>query len=198
MNLQREISSYYCTKCRRTTKQTRVVPDDQWICRVCGCILHPPGEQARKCLAPSTVDKGREIQIMLGKEPAEVVKGRLLETHCAKTDATAGNRTIGADEILGGLSLRDPAGSGRTDTTDTAANIKTALGQAGAELKVGSVLIFAVCNNADAAETITIAGGTGVTAKGQAAHMQIAQNTSGSFALVCTNASTPTFDLYRI
>jgi len=52
MSVRRENRVGYCTGCKQTTNHTRVVvnrvPDDQWICRVCGCILHPPGEKARK------------------------------------------------------------------------------------------------------------------------------------------------------
>lgn len=134
----------------------------------------------------------------LGNEPGTVFKGRILENKAAKATTTAGTRTIGADEILGGISLRDPNGAGRTDTLDTAANIKTALGDAGADLRVGTTLEFTIVNNADANETITIAVGTGITAKGTATQLDVAQNVAGTFLLICTNPSTPTFDLYRI
>lgn len=134
----------------------------------------------------------------LGNEPGAVFKGRVLENKASRTTTTAGARTVGADEILGGISLRDPNGAARIDTLDTAANIKSALGDAGADLRVGTTMEFTIVNNADAAETITMAVGTGITARGTATHLDVAQNVAATFLLICTNPNTPTFDLYRI
>lgn len=51
MNIRRENRLGYCTGCKQSTNQTRVVvdrvADDKWICRVCGCILQSPGDKAR-------------------------------------------------------------------------------------------------------------------------------------------------------
>jgi len=94
------------------------------------------------------------------------------------TDATAGARTYTAAELIGGLILRDPAGAGRSDVTPAAAAIVS--GIAGAV--IGSSFEFTVRNTADAAETITITAGTGVTLLGT---MTIAQNNSKRFLAVC-------------
>lgn len=100
----------------------------------------------------------------------------------ATTDTTAGNETISAAEMLGGLFLRDPNGGDRTDTTDTAANIVGAMDNP----QVGDSFELFIRNDADAAETITVAGGTGVTTSGT---MTIAQNNGKRFLIVLTNVT---------
>lgn len=109
------------------------------------------------------------------------------------TDATAGARTYTAAEILGGLILRDPAGGARSDVTPTAALIVAALKNP----VVGSSFEFTIRNTADAAETITLTGGTGVTISGTAT---IAQNNSKRFQAVCTNvtASSEAVTVYSL
>lgn len=77
----------------------------------------------------------------------------------AATITTAGAGTYTAANLLGGLILRDPAGAGRTDTTHTAAQIVAALPGAA----VDDTFELMIVNTADAAEAITLAGGTGVT-----------------------------------
>lgn len=75
--------------------------------------------------------------------------------------ATAGAGTLTAAIIAGGIILRDPAGANRSDTTDTAENLV-----ANATLGLDQdykTFQFIVINTADAAETITLLGGTGVT-----------------------------------
>lgn len=87
-------------------------------------------------------------------------KGNALISKLTKTNiTTAGAATWTAAQMLGGLITRDPAGAARTDTTDTAANIVGAVPGA----KVGDVIMLVVVNTADAAEVLTIAGGSGVT-----------------------------------
>jgi hypothetical protein len=98
------------------------------------------------------------------------------------TDATAGAKTYTAAELVGGLILRDPAGAGRSDVTPTAAAIVAEI--AGAI--VGSCFEFTIRNTADAAETITLTAGSGVTLSGT---MTIAQNNSKRFMAVCTNVT---------
>ncbi|MET0263236.1 MAG: hypothetical protein ABW223_10090, partial [Rariglobus sp.] len=73
--------------------------------------------------------------------------------------ATAGAGTYTGALLAGGVILRDPAGASRTDTTATAAQIIASLGLS-QNYQEKSVLVV---NTADAAETITLAGGTGVT-----------------------------------
>ena len=101
-------------------------------------------------------------------------------TTTVTTDATAGDLTLTAAMLLGGLILRDPNGGARTDTTDTAALIVAAFPNA----IVGSSFSVTVRNTADAAETITVAGGAGVTTSGT---MTIAQNNSKDFLLLYRN-----------
>ena len=80
--------------------------------------------------------------------------------------------------------LRDPNGGARSDPTDTAANIIAAITQAG----VGNTFEFTIRNTADAAETITVTAGTGVTLSGT---MTIAQNNSKRFLCVVTIYASP-------
>jgi hypothetical protein len=98
------------------------------------------------------------------------------------TDSTAGANTWSAAELVGGMMLRDPNGDNRSDVTPTAAAIVGAI--AGAI--VGSSFEFTIRNTADAAETITVTAGAGVTLSGT---MTIAQNNSKRFLAVCTNVT---------
>lgn len=75
--------------------------------------------------------------------------------------ATAGAGTLTAALIAGGIILRDPAGAARDDTTDTAENI-IANATIGLDQNY-KTFQFYVINTADAAEAITLIGGTGVT-----------------------------------
>ena len=99
------------------------------------------------------------------------------------TKSTAGAVTYTAAELVGGLILRDPAGSDRLDVTPTAAQIVSAVTGAIAT----SSFEFVIRNTADAEETITLTAGTGVTLSGT---MTIAQNNSKRFRAVITNAGS--------
>lgn len=101
------------------------------------------------------------------------------------TLATAGVETYTAAQLLGGLILRDPNGAGRNDVTPTAAQIVAAI--AGAA--VGHSFEFTIRNTADAAETITVTAGAGVTLSGT---MTIAQNNTKRFLAVLTNVGSTT------
>ncbi len=103
----------------------------------------------------------------------------------AATLNTAGNLTLTAAQLLGGLILRDPAGGARTDTTPTAALLIAAITQA----KTGNSFEFTIRNTAGAAETITVAAGSDVTLSGT---MTIAQNNSKRFLAVVTSGTTVT------
>jgi hypothetical protein len=109
------------------------------------------------------------------------------------TEATAGNATYTTAQLLGGLILRDPAGGARTDTTPTAAQLVAAISNP----IVGTSFEFTIRNTADAAETITVAGGTGVTTSGT---MTIAQNNSKRFLARLDNvtASSEAVTLYSL
>jgi len=99
------------------------------------------------------------------------------------TIATAGVSTYSASEVIGGLILRDPAGSNRSDVTPTAAQLVAAIPCA----EVGDVIEFDIRNTADAAETITVTAGTDVTLSGT---MTIAQSNTRKFKLLVTNATS--------
>lgn len=75
------------------------------------------------------------------------------------TDATAGNVTYTIAELLGGLILRDPNGSARSDVTPTAADIVA--GVAGATNE--DTFRCKIVNTANGAETVTLTAGTDVT-----------------------------------
>lgn len=109
------------------------------------------------------------------------VDGYSIEKTVVTTEATAGAVTYTAAEFLGGLILRDPAGAGRSDVTPTAALLYAELGSP-ANI-VGASFEFTIRNTADAAETITLTAGTGVTLSGT---MTIAQNNSKRFRAVFT------------
>src|SRR5690242_21789308 len=88
---------------------------------------------------------------------------RLVDFLTVTTDTTAGALTYTAAMLLGGMILRDPNGAGRSDVTPTAAQILAALeGKA----QIGQGFRFTIRNTADAAETITLTAGTGVTLSG--------------------------------
>lgn len=72
---------------------------------------------------------------------------------------TAGNATLTAAQVLGGIIVRDCAGGARTDTLPTAALLVAAVPNA----KVGDQIRCTVINGSDAAEAITLAEGTGGT-----------------------------------
>lgn len=109
------------------------------------------------------------------------------------TESTAGNTTIAAGVLEGGLLLRNCNGAGRADTTRTAAQLVSD----NQGVAVGSSFNFVVRNTSGAAETITFTGGTGVTISGTAT---IAQNNSKMFLAVFTNvtASSEAVTIYSI
>lgn len=75
------------------------------------------------------------------------------------TLTTVGNETYTGAQLATGLIARDPNGAARTDTTDTATAIINALNLR----HTGDSTRVYLINTADAAEAITLAGGTGVT-----------------------------------
>lgn len=107
---------------------------------------------------------------------------------------TAGAATYTAAQILSGIIVRDPNGAGRTDTLPTAALLVAAMNKPA----VGDTLAVTIVNGADAAETITLAGGTGGTfdANQTAASQVIPQNTSKTVRIRITNVTTPAYVIY--
>lgn len=100
------------------------------------------------------------------------------------TDTTAAAVTYTAAQLKAGLILRDPNGAGRSDVTPTAAAIVQSYSATGLSANTSAVagdyFEFTIRNTADAAETITITAGTGVTLSGT---MTIAQSNSKRFRL---------------
>lgn len=101
------------------------------------------------------------------------------------TKTTASAVTYTAEEFTSGLILRDPNGAGRSDVTPTAALLFAELG----DPEVNSAFEITIRNTADAAETITMTAGTGVTLSGT---MTIAQNNSKTFIGVFTSPTALT------
>jgi hypothetical protein len=100
--------------------------------------------------------------------------------------ATVGNETYTAAQLAGGVITRDPAGGARTDTTDTAAAIIAAM-----KLEAdGECGVCHLINTADAAEAITLAGGTGVTIANVG--QTLAQNESAVLLFRRTSATAVT------
>jgi len=113
----------------------------------------------------------------------ELREGVVIENKAVSTVTTVGVFSYTAEQLLGGLVLRDPNGAGRADTVPTAANLIAALNKP----TVGASFEFTIRNTADAAETITLTTNTGATLSGV---MTIAQNNSKRFMVVLTSATT--------
>lgn len=105
------------------------------------------------------------------------------EAYPAAVISTATAVTLAVNQLFSALILQDPNGGAVTTTTPTAALIVAALKNA----RVGAYFDLTIRNTADAAETITVAGGTGVTISGTAT---IAQNNSKRFRFVVTNPNS--------
>jgi len=113
------------------------------------------------------------------------VEGNVLTKTTVTTKATAAAVTFTADEVLGGLILRDPAGASRADLLPTAAALINAMDYP----ETGASFEFTIRNTADLAETITVTTNTGLTLSGT---MTIAQNNSKRFLAVVTSATAIT------
>lgn len=83
--------------------------------------------------------------------------GNVTNGPAATSITTAGAGTYSAAALLSGMIVRDCAGASRTDTLSTAALLVAAI----PGCKVGDIVKCHVVNGSDAAETITLAEGTG-------------------------------------
>lgn len=110
---------------------------------------------------------------------------KVMPTVTNTTITTAGDATYTAANLATGRILRDPAGSNRTDTTDTAATLISTLGLVADWMEASCTIV----NTADAAETITLAGGTSVTLKGS---ITIEQGTAVKLTILRTSGTTVT------
>jgi hypothetical protein len=95
----------------------------------------------------------------------------------------AANVTYTAAQMIGGLIRRDPSGAARSDTSATAAQIVTALGN----VAVGDSFRFSIRDLA--AQTVTLLTAAGITLDGT---MTVAGNNMREFLAVVTNIGTGT------
>lgn len=98
-------------------------------------------------------------------------------------EATAGAATYTTAQILAGIIDRDPNGASRTDVTPTAALI---IANCGLEQN-GDIVWCWLINTADAAETITLSAGAGVTISNVG--QTLAQNESAQLIFQRTGAA---------
>ena len=102
----------------------------------------------------------------------------------------AAAQTLTAASLTAGVILRQGAGAGLTDTTDTAVNIMQGLyGNTGAGPEVGET--FRVLFSNQTANAITLAGGTGVTVSG---NTSLTANGLRTMLFVCTAKGTQTYN----
>lgn len=136
-------------------------------------------------IIPNYFQRGKGRTESLNLFVALLLKGRRAPAGAASVITTAGAGTYTAAQLASGFIQRDPNGAGRTDTTDTAANLiaSTGLNLTGDGQEAQCI----VQNTADAAETITLAGGTGVTLKGA---ITVEQNCAIRIAVLRTSATT--------
>lgn len=113
------------------------------------------------------------------------------ELRTPTVDATATALTLTGAMLAGGIIEHDPAGGDATDTTATAAAIDAAI----PGLAVGDAFVVHLINTADAAETITLAGGADVTINAQNALQTVTQNEAALLVFIKT-ATTPTYNCY--
>lgn len=116
----------------------------------------------------------------------------IVQKFTATTEATAGNVTYTAAQVLGGLILRDPNGGARSDVTPTAALLVAGL----PGVEADDVLECVVVNTADAAEVLTITAGAGVTLV--PASITPTQNEVTRLWIRFTNVATPAVTMYAI
>ena len=93
------------------------------------------------------------------------------------------DETLTTAQVLGGFFPVDPGGADRDLTTPTAAAIVAAINQP----KADTSCLLVLKNTADAAETLTVVGGTGVTVTGTAT---IAQNNTKIFLVRLDNVTS--------
>lgn len=118
----------------------------------------------------------------MGGIPQPLLGGTYSTTFTPTTITTAGVVTYTAAQFLGGLILRDPNGSARSDVSPTASQLIAAMPGA----TIGQSFQFDLVNTADASETITLTAGTGVTVAGTAT---VAQNNGKRWIVYITNTT---------
>lgn len=124
-----------------------------------------------------------------GKHLHSTQSGLVLAHTSPAVITTASALTYSTTEFLGGLIQRDPNGAARIDTTPTATDVITSLDNP----PTGNSFLLYIDNQADAAETITLAAGTGFTLDET---LTIAQNECGLF--LCRIISLTTITMYSL
>lgn len=122
----------------------------------------------------------------------QLVAGPIIRHAATTILTTATTATYTMQQLLGGLIIHDPSGGGVTCTLPTAELVLAALQALIGDVPHGAAFDFTIRNNADAAETITMAAGTGGTlsAAGQSTTTStIVQNASRTYRLVMTNVN---------
>lgn len=134
--------------------------------------------------------------LLVGNGFGGFLAGQQDSSPAAASLATAGVETYTAAQLIGGVIVRDCAGAGRTDTLSTAALLVAAL----PGCQVGDVIETLIVNGSDAAESITLAAGTGggFDANQTAASRVIPQNSSKKIRIRLTNvtASSEAYVVY--
>lgn len=123
----------------------------------------------------------------------EYSAGPVFPTITPATVTTATAVTLTSGQVRGGLVLQDPNGGAVTTTLPTAALLVAAC----PGVMEGQAFYFTIRNTADAAETITVAAGTGGTTSGT---MTIAQNNSKTFLVRFTavDSGNEAYTVYSI
>lgn len=131
------------------------------------------------------------IEVLTSQLVINLDAGPIIYKKTVTTLTTASALTLTSAQICGGQINRDPNGAGRIDTLPTAvllvAYLRNLAGQKQTSLVTSMAFQFVIQNDADAAETITIAVGTGGTATGQT--LTIAQNNSKRFEITLTGVA---------
>lgn len=110
------------------------------------------------CAAAAAASGDTTGDVRLNGVPSVIPIANVVEGSPAPTSkATAGAVTLTASEVLSGVYIRDCAGGARTDTLPTAALLVAAVPNA----KIGDMVKLYIVNGSDAAETLTIAAGSG-------------------------------------
>lgn len=107
-------------------------------------------------------------------------------------ETTAGVVTYSVAQILRGVLTRDPNGASRVDVFPTAALLVAALAAKYGKAVVGMRVRFTLVNGADAAETITVTLGAGMTSGvlgGTQTSAALAQNGTRHYTFVVTNVT---------
>jgi len=121
-----------------------------------------------------------------------ITSGVVVDVNAPLFVNTAGAVTYTAENLLRGIFTRDPNGASRADVFPTAALFVAAVASKYGIAKVGEIIELLHVNGADAAETITMTLGAGMTAGpslGTQVSAAIGQNASRVWKFRLTNVT---------